>query len=173
VRILELPDPMPRAWLVHQAVSAGSEADILHQIASYQLDPRITVGLVGDAPQLSGEETSTADGVTITSYEPDRIALHVRSSGTGMVVLGEIWDPGWSATVDGESVEVYAANGIFRGVVVGPGEHTVVFTYPATLAKWSLLAWLIPVATLLAVAVPIWPQGDRDPVSSLITPSDK
>jgi hypothetical protein len=156
VRILEIPNPMPRAWIVYRSVNAESESAILEQISQYQMDPRTSVGLIGQGPVLTAPDPSDPVGVTITSYAPDQIKLHVQSAGTGMVVLSEIWDPGWSATVDGQPVEVYAADGVFRGIVVGPGEHTVVLTYKATLAKMSLLAWLIPLISLLALHLPIW-----------------
>ena len=56
-----------------------------------------------------------------------------------MVVLSEIWDPGWTATVDGKKAEILKANAVFRGLVVTPGTHDIVLKYPATNVKRSLL----------------------------------
>ena len=39
------------------------------------------------------------------------------------------WDQGWRATEDGRKTAVLRADGIFRGVVVPPGRHTVHFRY--------------------------------------------
>ncbi len=43
-----------------------------------------------------------------------------------MVMLSEIWDPGWQATVDGERARVYRADYMFRGILVDAGEHEIV-----------------------------------------------
>lgn len=153
IRVLEYPNPFPRAWLVHNVVAMDSEADILQAIDAGQMDPRTTAGIVGRGPVMSG---TGSGNVTVTSYGADEIRLSVETDAVGMVVLSEIWDPGWTATVDGQATEIYAANGVFRGIVVGPGTHEIVVSYPATVAKVSLLAWLVPLLALLALALPVW-----------------
>ena len=47
----------------------------------------------------------------------------------GFLRVSGRYDRGWSARVDGRPVAVLRADGIFRGVVVPPGRHTVAFTY--------------------------------------------
>ena len=61
-----------------------------------------------------------------------------------MVILSDIWDPGWTATVDGQGAQIYRADFMFRGVVVDAGEHEIVLRYPATKVKQTLLFYLIP-----------------------------
>jgi uncharacterized membrane protein YfhO len=45
------------------------------------------------------------------------------------VVLSDQYYPGWRARVDGEETDIFRANGVVRGVVVPPGEHTLTFSY--------------------------------------------
>jgi hypothetical protein len=47
----------------------------------------------------------------------------------GFLRVGSRWDTGWSATVDGDPAKVLRADGVFRGVAVPPGRHTVAFSY--------------------------------------------
>ena len=46
-----------------------------------------------------------------------------------MLVLSEIWDPGWRATVDGVPTDILRTNGIFMAVPLQPGDHEVVLRY--------------------------------------------
>jgi uncharacterized membrane protein YfhO len=78
--------------------------------------------------------------------------------------LSEIWDPGWEATIDGKETEVYRANAVLRGVIVTPGTHEIVLTYPANTVKYSLLLYVIPIAALLAI--PLVQRRWRDPAES-------
>ena len=77
-------------------------------------------------------------------FPDDEIRLRVNASSRGMVILSEIWDPGWTATVDGQGAQIYRADFMFRGVVVDTGEHEIVLRYPATKVKQTLLFYLIP-----------------------------
>jgi len=49
--------------------------------------------------------------------------------GAGLLLLADALYPGWQATVDGEPVVIYAADGLLRGVFVAEGAHEVVFTF--------------------------------------------
>jgi uncharacterized membrane protein YfhO len=114
-------------------------------------DPRELVLMEDEAPELDEPDDPAAESVAITESHPDEIHLDVSVSATGMVVLSEIWDPGWSATVDGEGVEVYRVNHTLRGIVVEPGQQEIVLRYKATVVKTSLLFYIVPVAALLAL----------------------
>ena len=155
VRILEMPDPLARAWIVHQSDTAEDADEILTRFSLQLEDPERTVLVVGDAPELEAAPSGSTENVTVTSYSGDEIGSTVNAASTGMVVLSEIWDPGWSATVDGKPVKIWEADGAFRGVVVSEGTHEIVVKYKATLARTSLLAWLIPVFALLGLCIPV------------------
>lgn len=65
----------------------------------------------------------------ITQYEARRVELKVRMSRPGLVVLTDVYYPGWEVKVDGETSKVYRVDGLFRGVFLSKGEHKVVFSY--------------------------------------------
>lgn len=48
-----------------------------------------------------------------------------------MLVVSEAWFPGWTATVDGEAVEVRQANGLLLGVPIEAGSHRVELRFRA------------------------------------------
>jgi hypothetical protein len=55
----------------------------------------------------------------------------VRAAGPGLLVLGEGFDPGFSARVDGRAAPVLRVNGDRTGVVLPEGTHRVVLTHHA------------------------------------------
>ena len=152
-RILENPDALPRAWIVHRADQEDQDEDILTRFSLKLADPSQVVLLTGEPPELERSSDPSAESVDITKYEPDEIHLRVTANATGMVVLSEIWDPGWTATVDGKKAEILKANAVFRGLVVTSGTHDIVLKYPATNVKRSLLFYLVPLAGLAAIPV--------------------
>ena len=67
--------------------------------------------------------------VTLKKYDANELTYNVQSQNGGIVVFSEIYYPGWTATVDGESVPVGRVNYILRAINVKPGQHTVVLTF--------------------------------------------
>jgi uncharacterized membrane protein YfhO len=48
---------------------------------------------------------------------------------TALLVVADLWWPGWHVTVDGAERPIYRVDYLFRGVTVGPGRHLVRFWY--------------------------------------------
>ncbi len=74
-------------------------------------------------------EQDTASIVSITAYEPNQLKYDVNSGKGGVIVFSEIYYPGWTATVDGEPVELGRVNYILRAINVKPGKHEVVLSF--------------------------------------------
>jgi uncharacterized membrane protein YfhO len=59
----------------------------------------------------------------------NKVVVEAELATAGLLVLLDGFAPGWRADVDGTPAEVLRANGLFRGVRLGPGRHRVTFTY--------------------------------------------
>src|SRR5574344_510896 len=73
-------------------------------------------------------ESQTQDSnsiVTLTSYEPNDLKYDVKSGKGGIIVFSEVYYPGWTATVDGQNVELGRVNYVLRALNVKAGEHKV------------------------------------------------
>ena len=162
VRILENQDALPRAWLVHDArkVDAGQ---ILPSLSDSLVDPRQTVLLETEPPRLDAAPMPDAERAAIVRYEPDQIELRVAASAPAILVLSEVWDPGWSATVDGQSAQVLLADYALRGVPIPQGNHTVILRYDPPLLRIGLV--ISAMTALLLVGAAIWSksQASRGP----------
>jgi uncharacterized membrane protein YfhO len=53
------------------------------------------------------------------------MALDVETESDGLLVLSEIWYPGWVAKVDGVETPVYRTDISLRGIEVPAGRHAV------------------------------------------------
>jgi len=76
-----------------------------------------------------GLERGTLGRVDIENYQDLLIELHARVDVPSLLVLADMDYPGWEAWVDGQPVAIYPVDGLFRGIMLGPGDHTVRFEY--------------------------------------------
>ncbi len=106
------------------------------------------------SPLRGGLEGAVAASVELTSYEANRLTYKVRSQKGGVVVLSEIFYPGWTCTIDGQPTEIARANYVLRAIKVPAGEHEVVMTFdPQTVHITEAIAYasLAILALLLVV----------------------
>ena len=132
VKIYERLGGSGRAQLLSSVRSASSLAEAVTMLQTHDA---ARAGAVVEA----GSETVAAWGLTdaavgsqelsLISYRPERVVIQTRSEQPGFLVLKDAHYPGWQAAVNGEPVEIYATNVLFRGVPVPPGESEVVFLY--------------------------------------------
>ena len=85
----------------------------------------------------------------LVHLSPNR--LLVTATGPGLLVLSEVFHPGWQATVDGEPAAIVAADGVLRGVYLGEGIHRVEMVY----RPWAVTAGAI----LSLAALAFWVVG--------------
>jgi len=57
------------------------------------------------------------------------VTIDVEADRNSVLILHDIYYPGWEAAVDGERRPILRANLLFRGVELSPGRHRVTFTF--------------------------------------------
>ena len=118
----------PRAWVVHDVVVVPSDDDTYARILKPSADLR-RVALVPSPLPAPLDKTATGDSLRFTSYQPDSMSLDVQAAGDGLLVLSEIYYPGWRATVNGQDGEVRRVDGGLRGILLKRGANRLVLTY--------------------------------------------
>ncbi len=74
--------------------------------------------------------SSEASGVAkIESSRPSRVELITTSTAESLLVLHDLYYPGWIAEVDGKPTPILRAAVLFRAVVVPAGRHQVTFRF--------------------------------------------
>ena len=188
--IFENPNPLPRAFIVHQ-VSEGHQTPIdigASPLAVATSDDPVLIaearshGLL-DAPARGPTNTEQAE---ITRYDHTRVEISANVTQTGVLVLNDAWHPNWRVWVDGAEQHLGEVNETFRGVLLAPGKHVVEMRYaPRTFTIGKILS-IFGLASMLLIVLfrrridgllrePFrWPQRDRaaisDPAGRRVSP---
>ncbi len=86
----------------------------------------------------------------VEDYSPNRISIPINSPAQGLLVLSEIYYPGWEATVDGASTKVYEVDHMLRSVMTSSGVHHITISFhPRSL----YIATTIAAITLISVLI--------------------
>ena len=147
-RVYENRDALPRAFVVGATQLAQSDDEALEAVMDPQVDLR-RIAVVEEP--IGGLTPDTRGGrAQITAYEPDRVEVEAEAPGDALLVLGDVYYPGWKASVDGEDVPIERVDYLLRGVRIGPGTHDVEFRYEP--ASWRI-GWVLSLLALVIVAV--------------------
>ena len=95
-----------------------------------------------------------ANAMRDIEFGTNRVAGRVNARRDGLLFLSIPYTSGWSATLDGEPVDIVRANTGFSGIPVPAGEHTVVLALcHAGLREGLLVAGCALLATVAYVIV--------------------
>ncbi len=142
-------EALPRAWVVHEVVSVDSNAAALAALQAPDFDPqsRAIVQGMEELSDLNAPATG-AEIVEVVEHGTNSLTIAVEATSPGLLVLSELWYPGWRATRNGEAVPLLRTNSALRGVSVPTGKSSVQLKFSpdswrigllAALAGWILL----------------------------------
>ena len=147
------PYAFGNAWVVDRVTYVDNANGEIDQVGKIDLrheavaDKRFKE-MLGESIEQQGESV-----VTIKSYEPNQLKYDVVTQKGGVVVFAENYYPGWTATVDGQPVEVGRVDYILRAIKVAPGKHEIVLSFfPTTVDVTERIAYA-SYAILLAVVL--------------------
>lgn len=150
VTIYRNPNVYPRAFFAERVAAVADPRTILDLIKQPGFDPRrqsfVERGLTPTAAQqLSQPDAAT---VRVERIAPDELRLETQTTTERLLVVSEMWLPGWRAELDGRELPIYRTNYLFRGLVVPAGEHTIRMVYRPTSA---LVGAAISLTTLVGL----------------------
>ncbi len=100
--------------------------------------------------QIAALPAAQPIAVALEEYGPRALAFSVDAPAAGWLLVTDRWARGWSARVDGQPVELWAGDFLFRALPLGAGRHQVAFRFDPFLYPWLVIAsW----GTLALVAV--------------------
>jgi len=167
----------PRAWVVHTMkpirtiVGMGRteregpmqeilfENDHLWYDSSLRVyDPKELAWIDNDhaealKPFTAGGAPGSGEEVTVVKYESQRVELDAVLERPGLVVLADVFYPGWRLTIDGKPAPIYRANRMMRGAAVPAGRHRLVYTYAPGSVRIGGQLSLVGLASLLILGI--------------------
>ena len=138
----------------NQELDALAKMDIRHEaVADKKFQEQLGQAVAQDFNNSS---------VTLTAYEPNELKYDVNSSKGGVIVFSEIYYPGWTATVDGQPVEVGRVNYVLRALQLKPGKHQVVLQFfPKSVDTTETIAYIAYVLLLLVILAVAWMEWKK------------
>jgi uncharacterized membrane protein YfhO len=99
------------------------------------------------------------------------VVVEASAAADGLLLLSQIWDPGWSATVDGQAVPIHQANYIFSAIPISAGEHTIELRYTPPLL-WPGLAITLGSVAALCLGIDYLVRRERRENQLIRNPGD-
>ena len=151
--IYENERALPRAFVVGQVKVISDEEKILSELALF--DPK-KLAILEEKPGWSLDGPSLFQEVEVTFYSPNKIVVQANLSSPGLLVLSELWYPGWRAYDNDREVKIHLANYLLRSVYLEEGQHTVEFVYDplsSEVGRWisagAVLGLVVYVASVI------------------------
>lgn len=145
------------AWFVDRITYADNANEELDRVGRIDLRHEAVAdakfkNVLGDAAIQSGNSV-----VKLTAYEPNQLAYDVESDKGGVLVFSEVYYPGWTATIDGQPVEVGRVNYILRAIHIAPGSHKVVLSFfPKSVKTTETVAYIAYAILLLIILLGVY-----------------
>jgi hypothetical protein len=127
VWIYRLEGAMPRAYLSPWPPGArGATATSLGSGAEASIDINLRASYDGSKASPPAEAPGL---VHIEQFRANSIQLRTTSTNSDVLVLNDLYYPGWTVEIDGTAAPILRIGLLFRGVAVPAGSHRVTFRF--------------------------------------------
>ncbi len=144
---------VPRAYVVGRTRVLADARVAREHIVAPDFDPRAEA-VVAEGPSLDGELRGSVGAARIRLVKPHRVIVDASCHAECLLVLTDLYYPGWSARVGHEEAAIVRTNAIFRGVRLEAGRHRVAFVYRPN--SFRVGAILFVLSTAIALIALLW-----------------
>lgn len=133
----------------NQELAALGKMDLRHEaVADKKFQKQLGQAVAQDYNNVS---------VNLIAYEPNELKYDVKSAKGGVLVFSEIYYPGWTATVDGQPVDLGRVNYVLRALQLKPGNHQVVLQFmPKSVDTTETIAYIAYGVLLLVILLVVY-----------------
>ena len=155
---LQNPYTFGNAWLVDKITYVDNANAELDAVGKINLKHEAVADMRFKAALGESKTQGNLAKAEITQYAPNRLTYRVESDKGGVLVFSEIYYPEWTATVDGQPVELGRVNYILRAINIKPGQHEVTLTFePQSVTRTELVAYISYAILLILVGgILVW-----------------
>ncbi len=157
VTIFENPMALKRAFMVYGYEEAETLKEAQERAFGGGFDLTKRAVLEGPPPNPSPtfpEEPESEPGykTSIREYTPNTVRVDVETARDGMLVLTDVYYPGWRAEVNGVDTGIRRVNGLVRGVALKAGSSSVLFSYRPASFRTGVIIFLLTAALCLVIS---------------------
>lgn len=133
-KVNALPNWMPYAAGLKRIRTGAAEQNDLDlfgdentavDLSAFEAIKKETTRARSQVEKGSGEK----DSFQLMSQLPGRVECLTRRNSPGILVVRDLFYPGWVGTIDGKETDLFRANLLNRALIVPEGQHKVVFEY--------------------------------------------
>jgi hypothetical protein len=150
VSLYQRPHPMPRFWIpmmVEHTLNGNQSLEAVAEFVQHNLNPG-NMAIVEDGTNgIEQYPLANASVLKVIKYDEQMTELSVNASGDVFLVYSSVFDPGWTASIDGKQVSLFPAYYTLQAVKVPSGVHMVKFEYDPDFMKIG-----IPITATTALA---------------------
>lgn len=118
------------------------------------------VEAAGPVPLRQAVDDSPPGRIAHVSESGGVLRLELAMATNGLLVVRDVWYPGWTARLDNRSIPIHRADYLFRAVMIPAGTHRLEMRYEP--AGWTA-SWLVSGAGFISVlALGLWPRRRRE-----------
>jgi len=174
VAIFENKSVLPRAWAVAASgieVIQDTKAQ-LERLRSPAFDPERAVVLAEPPPSSATPAEATTPGfdgrIEMIDAQINELSLRATASTAAVLVLSQMYYPGWKAMVDGRETSVLRVNAALTGILFPAGSHEVRFVFQPLSFRIGMTITILTAILILSFLVPglIQKRGDTARVSA-------
>jgi len=157
LRLYENKAALPSAYVVQNTQPAHSPEEALAMMRSSNFDWTRTAVVESEDLQRQSTSRDQAEDLRspqfttahVTRLSPVEVSIEASCKQPGLLVLTDTFYPGWKAEVDGQPTKIIRTNGMFRGLFLAGGNHSVRFTYVPLWFYVGMILAMICSTTLL------------------------
>ena len=155
---LQNPYTFGNAWLVDKITYVDNANAELDAVGKINLKHEAVADMRFKTALGESKTQGNVAKAEITQYAPNQLTYRVESDKGGVLVFSEIYYPEWTATVDGQPVELGRVNYILRAINIKPGQHEVTLTFePQSVTRTELVAYISYAILLILVGgILVW-----------------
>lgn len=153
-----------RAFIIRETINIDDDSSILNALKSGKYDLSKIALIKGSEtaenkmPEQiihNSSASNNQDIVNITSYLNNKVIINVNSHTDGILVLSELFFPGWKAHINGKEVDILNVNYALRGVAIKRGEQNIVFSYQPQSLTIGLIISILSILLSICICASI------------------
>lgn len=159
-----------KAFITYDYKLVSTFEDFAKETSTANYDPYKVVFLEKKPRDFQSMSTDTVpkNSVSVIKDEHTHVELSAESDQNGLLVLTDLFYPGWEAQVDGKPAEILAANITQRAIVLPKGSHNVIFSYkPISIRNGAIISIVTHVIIISVVFAGMLLVARRKPSSIL------